>query len=313
MSPALSSAADVRDWIREETGAAEVEVRSLRNVASARTFLARARGERLFVKLGPRTVAERENLAGIRPPAAAESGISEVRFADAEKQALALRFEEGRSFLSELVRRGHAAGALLWGGRLRADARRIGRCLAALLAANGAGRRDVTAESVRAARAQWEGVRRFFRPEEKARVGAWLGTLRLPPVALYRCSHDVSARNILLGPARVTVVDWERVLERPAYYTLAYLSANIEARARLPGYRLNFMRRLSGELVAAFREAGVGEFDPGLYRVFRALYLIEYVHGYETKTGVFEPWEGDRPSMNRYIENIVRPDILEVP
>ena len=226
---------------------------------------------------------------------------------------LVLDYEVGRSLLYDLLLMGVAPVRYVFAKRLGRYMEQVAAWLAAFHGCNEVDQFDVQEQEISEALHRIEDMRELLSREDKERIRSHLATIKLSPVKRVYANHDFSPRNILMTKNGVTVVDWDVLLVKPVYYNLCYFMTNIEARARWPLYSISFQRRLAGRFARRYAECVGAGFDASELKAYRYLYYIEYIHGYEHKLGVFEPWKENRRTMDMYMDQYIKPQLRAGP
>ena len=301
---------DIRVAVSELLGTKNFQLRCLKRAATSRVFRALTDRGAYFIKSGSGVVEEHSNLRQAHRPGHEQFRLPEIVAFDAKREILVFKYEKGGSLLFDLLRSATVFTYALRRQHLRDAMFLVASWLSAFHEANRTGTRDVASEEKGLATERLREMKGSLTHRERQRLSDVVQSLVIKEAPVCRSNHDFAPRNILIDNLNVTVVDWDKVLEKAVYYNLAYFATNVESRSRMALYSLNHCRAMTEAFIAGYFQESPSPLDTRQLAMFRFLYFLEYLHGYEHHVGVFETWQQSTTAMDRFMNGYVKQSLL---
>lgn len=287
----------------------KVRIKTLKTTSNSFNAILKLEDKRYFIKKGGKR-QEHQNLQSIQSPTSKNLKLTNVVGYYERQNLIVFGYVEGENFLYNLLKYCVFPLNILLRKKLLTQLDLIARWLAEYHESNTIERNiNVSTYIEKYTNCLWK-INRFLNNKQKRTVETCLRSHNKEnfPSQLVRTNQDFSARNIIITKNKVvTVVDWEKIIEISPYYNLAYFLTNIESRARLPFYSLKFQQFLANRFIEFYQKYSNSGFSYETYRFWKFLYHIEYIHDYENKVGVFEPWDNDQHFMTVFIRKYIVP------
>lgn len=287
----------------------KVRIKTLKTTSNSFNAILKLEDKRYFIKKeGKRQ--EHQNLQSIQSPTSKNLKLTNMVGYDERQNLIVFEYVEGENFLYSLLKYCVFPLNILLPKKLFTQLDLIARWLAEFHANNIVRDNTDISENIDKTLNFLGNVRDFLDSRQKKTIKSHLESYSnmIPVNHIIRTNKDFSARNIIISKENiVTVVDWEKIVETSPYHNLAYFLTNIESRARFPFYSIKFQQFLANKFVEFYQKYSDSVFSYEKYRFWKFLYHIEYIHDYENKVGVFEPWTNDRYFMTAFIRSYIVP------